>query len=513
MRWHLSVRAQLILSSLLLLLVVSFAFTAVSLRLTQRWVEEDLRERAITFAREVAATIGDRREFESPEVLRRQIGRLMEARANVRNLDFIALGEGWPRVLATSDPAWRSPLNRAQRDRLLRGQVLARLVERGGERHWEVLAPIVLEGTVAGAVAAEFSLAQADRQASRVRRAALAITGASVLVTVLLMGVMVRWLIARPIRQILDAIERVEAGDLAAGVAVSRRDEFGRLAAHFNQMLERLRGARQEQEERVRRATAELAERYAEVRRLNELLFQAQRRLRRAERLALMGRTVGMVAHEIGTPLHSVAGHLELLRQELPSEVLRGSPERRLAIVQSQLVRVTETIEQLLRQTRLPRAEAARVDLNALLGEVLTLLSPGMTAAGVQLATAFAPALAPVSGDAAQLQQAFLNVLVNALDVLPPGGRLVVETGTERRDGREWAWVRVRDDGPGISPEHLKRIFEPFFTTKEPGRGAGLGLFITQQVVRDHHGEIEVESTEGRGTTFTLAFPAAETDR
>jgi signal transduction histidine kinase len=92
---------------------------------------------------------------------------------------------------------------------------------------------------------------------------------------------------------------------------------------------------------------------------------------------------------------------------------------------------------------------------------------------------------------------------------MPGGGVLGVRTGTERRDGREWAFVRIADTGAGISPDHLKRIFEPFFTTKEPGKGSGLGLFITEQVVRDHGGAIDVESAQGQGTSFTLAFPGA----
>jgi signal transduction histidine kinase len=115
-----------------------------------------------------------------------------------------------------------------------------------------------------------------------------------------------------------------------------------------------------------------------------------------------------------------------------------------------------------------------------------------------------------IEGDGWQLQQALLNLVTNALDAMPGGGVLRVQTGAERRDGREWAFVRIADAGPGIPPDHLKRIFEPFFTTKEPGKGSGLGLFITEQVVRDHGGAIEVESAPRHGTSFTLAFPGAD---
>jgi two-component system, NtrC family, sensor kinase len=503
----LSVRGKLILSSLVLLLVVSFAFTAASLWLANRWVEDELRGRAIAFAREVAASIGDQRELENTQLLRSEIKRIMEARQTVRNIDILALGHSLPRLLVSTDPTWRPPLTLAQQRELAGGRVVARLVEEQEGRFWEVVAPIVLEGHVAGAVAVEFSLAQADRQTARVRWTSLAITGGSVLVAVFLMGLVVRRVVDRPIRQMLAVIDRVERGDRSAGLALPPVDEFGQLAAHFNRMLERLNQASAQQEGRVREATAELGRRYDELRRLNELLFQTQRRLRHSERLAVMGRTLGLVAHEVGTPLHSVAGHIELLRQELAVDVLEGSAGRRLAVVHSQLLRVTETIEQLLRMTQPPTGDRVPVDLNDVLRDVLDLVSPAVGTGRVRVDSAFARDLPPVAGDANHLQQALLNVVANALDAMAGDGVLGVTTTAERRNGATWAVVRVRDTGPGIPPEHRKQIFEPFFTTKELGKGSGLGLFITRQIVREHGGLLDVESEPGQGTAFVLAFP------
>jgi signal transduction histidine kinase len=510
---RLSVRSKLILSTLVLLVVVSFAFTAASLYFSERLAEDDLRRRAIAFAREVAATIGDRREMEDGRQLQTQIQRIMEARPNISNLDFLAFpdGLGWPRILASSDVTWRPPLTPAEIQALRRGRVITRFVRDAGHRRWEATAPIVLAGSVVGAVAADFSLGPADQQLAEIRYTSLGITGASVLVAVLLVGLVVRQVVHSPIHRLLHVIDRVEGGEHEARAPVARQDEFGTLAAHLNRMLDELARASAAQEERVRQATGELVERYAEVRRLNELLFQAQHRLRHSERLALLGRTMGTVAHEVGTPLHSIAGHLELLRQELPPPVLQGSPERRLAIIHSQLGRVTETIEQLLAATRRPVGARARVDLNAILREVLDLVSPGVAGAGVEVRSGLGP-LPPVAADGAQLQQALLNLVTNALDAMPEGGVLGISTGVEQRDGQTWALVRISDTGPGIAAEHLKRIFEPFFTTKEL-KGVGLGLFITQQIVQEHGGDIDVETGEGRGTTFCLALPGVEEGR
>jgi two-component system NtrC family sensor kinase len=189
--------------------------------------------------------------------------------------------------------------------------------------------------------------------------------------------------------------------------------------------------------------------------------------------------------------------------------VLEGSAARRLAIVHSQLRRVTETIEGLLAAARRPAGTRAPLELDAVVREVLDLVGPGVAAAGVDVERKASPA-PRIEGDGSQLQHALLNLVTNALDAMPGGGVLRVETGAEQREGREWALVRITDAGTGIPPEQLKRIFEPFFTTKEPGKGSGLGLFITEQVVRDHGGAIEVESTPGHGTSFTLAFPGAD---
>src|SRR5207249_6267464 len=133
-------------------------------------------------------------------------------------------------------------------------------------------------------------------------------------------------------------------------------------------------------------------------------------------RLALMGRTLSVVANEVGPPLHSVAGHLELLRQELPAPVREGAVEHRLTVIQAQLVRVTETIERLLAASRRPSGERVLLDLNDRLGEVLDLVSPGLSAGPVRVETDLSRTLPAVAGDAHQLEQAFLNIVTNALD-------------------------------------------------------------------------------------------------
>jgi signal transduction histidine kinase len=503
------IRRRLVLLSVFLLVLVSFGFMTLNLALTRSWVEEDLRYRAIAFAREIAATIGDYQELENAVLLQEQIRQVLAARQNVSQLDILAFGGGGAKIVPTSHVAGRLPLTREEGRRVQEGQVISRLIEGAAHgRYWEVVAPIRLHDLVAGAVAARFSLERADRLASRIRRSAVALTAASVLLMGLLMSVTVRLVVDRPIRRFLAAIARLREGDSTATVDVAPGDEFGVLASHFNEMMKRVGRFNDELRARVSEATAALDTRYREVERLNATLFDMQRSLSRAERLAVSGRIMAEVAHEIGTPLHSVAGHLELLRRDLPPELLQGDLARRLAVMETQLARMTEIIAQLLDLTRRvqgPPGAPARVDLNRVVRETVDLVRPAAAGAGLHLDVDTDPDLPPVRGFAGQLQQVMLNLLTNAIDATPPGGKVLVTT--RERPPDDSVEVAVTDSGRGIPLTDQKQIFEPFFSTKEPGRGTGLGLFISSQIVRDHRGRIEVESEKGQGSRLCVTLP------
>jgi signal transduction histidine kinase len=283
----------------------------------------------------------------------------------------------------------------------------------------------------------------------------------------------------------------VQRGAEAAAVRVDSRDEFGLLATHFNAMMTRLRGFNEELQHRVAEAT--------------EALFRAQRKLSHAERLALSGRIMAEVAHEVGTPLHSVAGHVELLRQDLAPEALSPPITRRLTIIETELARVTQIITQLLDLTRRDQGEPGPVDLGRLVQDTVDLVRPGLTAEDIRLDLAPGADVPPVRGHASQLQQVVLNLLTNAMDATPPGGVVRVATRFLAADAQ--VVLEVSDSGRGIPAHALKQIFEPFFSTKESGRGTGLGLFISAEIVREHKGRIDVTSDEGVGTSFRVRLP------
>jgi len=503
---RLSVRHKLILFSTLVILVVSSGFTWVSLVLARQAIEEDLQARAIVYAREVAAAIGGRRELESGPALRALIARLLEIRRSVLQLDVLTFGLEGTTVVATNEPNVRLPFGRHDAEEVQRGHVVSRAVTTGTEHHWEVMAPITLEGVVAGAVAVKFSAQRAEELATRIRFWALTLAAGSLVLMGVLMSGAIQLVVDRPIRRFMDAISSVDDGPPAT-VSVTTTDEFGVLARHFNEMVSRIGRFSEELRTRIADATGELDRRYRQVEQLNALLFEMQRRLSHAERLALSGQVMAEVAHEVGTPLHSVAGHLELLRKDLPPAVLTDDVARRLAIIETQVTRVIEIIGRLLDATRRAPAEPSAVDLNGLARDTAELVRPGIASAGLDLDVRAEPALPLVRGQRDQLQQVILNLLTNAMDATPAGGRIEVTTRALPAEGE--VEIAIVDTGRGVSPADRKHIFEPFFSTKEPGRGTGLGLFITAEIVREHKGRIEIEGDAGRGSTFRVVLPAA----
>jgi signal transduction histidine kinase len=276
---------------------------------------------------------------------------------------------------------------------------------------------------------------------------------------------------------------------------------------HFNEELQ----------EKIRQATETLAQRNQELQRVNEALFHSQRQLVQWERLAGMVYQSAAIAHEIGTPLHSMAGYIHLL---LTDDQLPDNARRQLQIIESQLDRVAETLRTMLASTGQPVPQMQPLDLNALLGELLHVTSPGLALGNVRVHAHLQPKLPMILADGNQLQQVFLNLMTNALEAMPAGGELYVETALEEaydsgptRPNSQHAprvAVRIRDTGQGIPEAHLDKIFDPFFTTKGAAQGTGIGLAVCARIIQAHGGSITVHSQVGEGSTFTVCLPISE---
>jgi two-component system NtrC family sensor kinase len=244
--------------------------------------------------------------------------------------------------------------------------------------------------------------------------------------------------------------------------------------------------------------THELVDLEARQRTLTERMTAAESAMLQAARLAAVGQLAASIAHEINNPLYAVRNSLYLLEEDLPSE-MHDRPY--LNIARSELARIAGIIERMREFYRPDRGNLAPCDINSLLEGTLTLAGMNMRYTAIQVIFTPAPDLSPVHGNSDQLRQVFLNLVLNAMDAMPHGGTLTVRTVA----GPTVAVVEVQDTGIGMPAAVRERLFEPFFTNKP--QGTGLGLSISAHIITQHGGHIEVESSEGQGSTFRVVLP------
>jgi PAS domain S-box-containing protein len=243
---------------------------------------------------------------------------------------------------------------------------------------------------------------------------------------------------------------------------------------------------------------------------INDLKEQ-QERLQQASRLADIGQLAGGVAHEINTPLASIALRAESLLKVaddprlLAVDSFKNFP-RYLKTIDEEIFRCKKIISALLEFSRARRPETRITNLNALAEKATDLVGHQMKLKQLALALKLEPDLPHIKADDGQLRQALIALLMNAVDATPPGGHIEVQT---RRGGADTVILTVADDGSGISPENIDKIFNPFFTTKPVGQGTGLGLAICHGIVASHGGEIRVNSELGKGTRLSLVLPVS----
>jgi two-component system, NtrC family, sensor kinase len=294
----------------------------------------------------------------------------------------------------------------------------------------------------------------------------------------------------RPLARLDEGLARVSAGDLTTPILIEHGDELGRLGDQFNAMTLVLQERAEEERRRARRQTE----------RLEEQLFER-------ERLAILGRMAGAIAHEVGAPLNSVLGHTQLLAREQLSE--RG--RHRLTIIESQVQRMVQVIQGYLARTRGAPAEREPLDVNDLVQDALVQLDVVLTRARVHARVDADPTHPIVVADRDGLLRVFINLMQNAIDAMPNGGTLSIAIA--RVDPPEAPFsaiaIDVSDTGTGIPPEARARIFDLFFTTKPQGRGTGMGLSIVLEIVKMLGGRIDVASEVGHGTRMRVLLPAA----
>jgi signal transduction histidine kinase len=319
-----------------------------------------------------------------------------------------------------------------------------------------------------------------------------------IMISVLILGtvalvllVMRKW-IAQPISNLMEGIQNFSGGNLDYRIEWKTADELSELARAFNQMAVDLRKA----QERILRET--------------EAKLDLERGLRESEKLAVIGQLASGLAHEIGTPLNIIYGRAELIQKRLED---KEALQRNLDIVLRQTERITKIIQQLLGFVRKKKPEQKVLNLPSLLECALELVDHQVRKQKVRVVKDRMEGLPSIIGDSDQLQQVFLNLILNAIQSMPEGGTLSLSASFQMisKDGhpeerRPYLEVSVEDTGAGMEKEVLQNIFTPFFTTKDTG--TGLGLMVTQGIIQDHGGWMEVESEVGKGSRFRVYLPS-----
>jgi signal transduction histidine kinase len=284
----------------------------------------------------------------------------------------------------------------------------------------------------------------------------------------------------RPILNLNQTMKRAGEGDLTVRAPTRRGDEVAELADVFNRMMVELETAREREE-----------------------LQRAQ--LAQTEKMVAVGTLAAGVAHEVNNPLSGVLASIENMRDNPDDEEMR---DRYLQLIADGLRRIERTVANLLNFARPREIKLERTSINHNLRHVVELVGYQLRAAGVEVEMDLDESATTVEADHFQMEQLFLNLVLNALDAMREGGKLYLRTRV--RGGKVIA--EVRDTGHGIPAGVRDRIFDPFFTTRETGEGTGLGLAVSGSIVAAHGGSIELESTVGRGTTFRVIMAATADD-
>ena len=234
---------------------------------------------------------------------------------------------------------------------------------------------------------------------------------------------------------------------------------------------------------------------------------ELEEQLAHADKMSSIGVLAAGVAHEVNTPLAVISSYAQMLAKKVAND---PQQIKILEKITSQTFRASEIVNALLNASRVSPRELAPLDLNQVLKETLSLVEPQLPKDKIKIQLDLKPEAASVVGNTGKLQQVFLNLLLNARDAMPRGGQLTVQTRvTESDEGEPAAQVVISDTGVGMTAEQARRAFEPFFTTKEPKRGTGLGLAVSYGIVREHSGNMSVESAPGKGASFRVELPLA----
>ncbi len=428
---------------------------------------------------------------------------LLDERRAEAEADGLTALPGVESVLVGAGEARVDPFARLDSGEIDAYEVSYPVFTRRGERHNEEIGFLLEEEEAAerrlesiGRARVMVSMAGTLENLQHLKWALMGLTFLVIAVAVMLTVMLVRRMVA-PLQALADATRRIAEGSLDETVPEASHDEIGQLARSFNRMTGELKRSRRELE----MYSADLEN---QVRLRTHELEEAQSQLVQAEKMSALGLLVSGVAHELNNPLAGVVGYSQLLlKYDAGEKVSRG-----LEKINREAERCKKIVQNLQTFARKHKPQKDYVGINGILEGTLELRSYQLKVDNIKVTTELEPDLPRTMADFHQLQQVFLNIIINAHQAMAGQGRPGCLALRSRRRGGEIV-VEIEDTGPGIPAEHLGRIFDPFFTTKEVGQGTGLGLSICYGIIEEHKGRIAVRNSPSGGAVFTVELPVA----
>ncbi len=351
---------------------------------------------------------------------------------------------------------------------------------------------------IIGVLEARYSLGRLDRKMKQQKIFTL-ISGVIFTIFFCVILCIVLWrIVIGPLYIVAEGLQRVSKGDLDFQINLNTKDEIGMLARAFNSMTRELKTSRERLENWAKELEKEVAKKTEEIR-------KGQEQLVHTEKLASLGRMAAGVAHELNSPLTGIVTFAHLMLKRLPPENKMDRED--LEVIIEQAERCSKIIKGLLGFSRALPSERTDININNVISHTVDIVRNQAKFHNIKITTELTPGLPDIRGDASQLEQVFMNLLINAADAMNDRGSIKIATRMQRVDDTDYVEIEFTDTGPGIPEEYMDRLFEPFFTTKPPGKGTGLGLSVSHGIVKKHGGHIRVRSTPGKGTSFFIRLP------
>ncbi len=448
------------------------------------------------------------------------------------------------KVIASKKKEWvdKNYSNELMKKTIQTGEINNEIEKSGGflSTYYKKLilySPLWIHGKIGGGIQIEISIEDVMDYLSKSQRMILVSLILDGIVLIVFGSILLSRVLVKPMKDLVRLTQKISEGDFSQTIEGTSKNEIGQLISSFNRMIERLREDQESIDNYLK--SLELA---------NKKLKQAQEELIRSEKLASIGRFAAGVAHEVGNPLGAILGYTSILEKD---GIDREDAKDYLKRIEKEIERINRIVRELLDFARPSKFEIKEIEVNPVVENTLSLLSHQKNFKTIKTQLELQPDLPMIKGDESQLSQVFINIILNAIDAMPNGGNLRIQTGNlvgenllgsgfqqlfpPRRKGDpmesnysqlrktdpfsalltkypkedQLIEIRISDTGIGIEQENLERIFDPFFTTKEPDKGTGLGLSISLRIVESMGGKIRVESEVGKGSTFEIYFPAA----